>query len=130
MIAMAKRRQLVAWIGALALLGNVLAGVFGLGALKGPLQITDDVLGALVICTAHGPQESLDGNGGAPGHKPGEHCPACVTLAKVALAVVLAFVGIVFTLPSVLRPARESICLLPLRLGLAGIGSRAPPHFA
>ena len=93
------RKHLMAWLGIIALLGNVLAGAFGNGAASKAMQITDEVLGALVICTPHGPVwGELDSDGKPVKTPSGEHCPACVTLAKAALAIAILFVAIVFAL--------------------------------
>jgi DUF2946 family protein len=128
MIVALTRKHLVAWLGIIALLGNVLAGAFGNGAASKAMQITDEVLGALVICTPHGPVwGELDSDGEPVKIPSGEHCPACVTLAKAALAIAILFVAIVFALPAVLWPQSERASSFAARLSLGGIGSRAPP---
>jgi hypothetical protein len=128
--AFRRHRTVLIWISAFALLGSVLAGAFGYAPVKKLTPIVDDVLGLLVICTSDGAREGVHG-GGSPVHNPAEHCPACVTFAKAALAAVLVLLGIIdFPLRVAPRPVAARPRAPVTRLGLGGIGSRAPPLFA
>jgi hypothetical protein len=124
-----KSRRGWAWLGIMALLGNVMVGAFGYAPAKKMVPVVDEILGALVICTSDGAKDAS--HGGSPIHNPSDHCPACVTLAKVALAAALILLAVIaFPLPVAARlvPARSR---RPApRLSLGGIGSRAPPLFA
>ena len=125
-----KYRRSLAWLGIIALLGNVMAGAFGYAPAKKLMPVVDEVLGTLIICTSNGAVDGGHG-GGSPVHNPADHCPACVTLAKVALAVALVLLGIIaFPLPIVGRPVPSRSRPLNPHLCIGGIGSRAPPLFA
>jgi hypothetical protein len=120
----------LAWLGIVALLGNVMAGAFGYGPAKNMVPLVDEVLGALIICTSDGAKDGSHG-GGLPVHNPADHCPACVTVAKVALAVALVLLAVVaFPLPVAARPVPIGSRPPAPRLSLGGIGSRAPPLLA
>ena len=108
----------------------MVAGAFGYVAVKKILPVVDEVLGALIICTSDGARGASHG-GGSPVHNPADHCPACVTLAKVAFTAVLVLLAVIaFPLP--IAGQRIPIRFRPLvpHLGLGGIGSRAPPLLA
>jgi hypothetical protein len=120
----------LAWLGIMALLGNVLAGTFGYAPAKKMLALGDEVLGALIICTSDGARDAGHG-GGSPIHNPADHCPACVTIAKVALTVALVLLAVIaFPLPIAGRPVFLRSRPLAPHLSLGGIGSRAPPLLA
>jgi hypothetical protein len=125
-----KLKRYAAWLGVMALLGNVMAGAFGYVPAKKMAPVVDEILGALVICTSDGAQDASHG-GGLPIHNPADHCPACVTLAKVALATALILLAVIaFPLPVAPRSVPIRSRRLAPRLSLGGIGSRAPPLFA
>ena len=125
-----KLKRYAAWLGIIALLGNVMAGAFGYVPAKKMAPVVDEILGVLVICTADGTQDASHG-GGSPIHNPADHCPACVMLAKVALATALILLAVIaFPLPVAPRPVPIRSRRLAPRLSLGGIGSRAPPLFA
>jgi hypothetical protein len=118
------RRRLAAWLGAVALLINVLAGAIALPA-KMALP-ADGLLGTLVICTADGAR-TLPGADDAPQHSSTEHCAACVLVAQHALAVAF-FLGVVaFPAPDAARQPTTVTRAPSPTLSLGGIGSRAPP---
>jgi Protein of unknown function (DUF2946) len=120
----------LAWLGIMALLGNVMAGAFGYVPAKKMVPVVDEILGALIICTADGATDGSHG-GGSPIHNPADHCPACMTLAKVALAAAIILLGVIaFPLPVAARPVPIRSRPLVPHLSLGGIGSRAPPLFA
>jgi hypothetical protein len=125
-----KYKRWLAWLGIMALLGNVMTGAFGYSPVKKMTPVVDAILGVLVICTSDGATDGGQG-GGSPIHNPADHCPACVTLAKVALAVALVLLAVIaFPLPVAARPVPIRSRQPTARLGLGGIGSRAPPLFA
>src|SRR4030095_7167826 len=64
--AIRQQRTLIAWIAMLALLGNVVAGMFCSPPLKraGAAGYPTELLGALVICSEHG-EQTLPDDGGA-----------------------------------------------------------------
>jgi hypothetical protein len=128
MIAALQRNHFVAWLGTLALLCNGLVGSFGYGSTR-PVPLTDEVLGALIICTAHGLEGGDLDSGGKPINKRAEHCPACVTISKTALLDGRGFVDIAIKLSAVIDPVPER-APSTARLNLGGIGSRAPPMSA
>ena len=124
-----RHRTIPALLGAFALLSSVLAGALGYGPVKRAAPIVDDVLGVLTLCAPDAIQDG--GHGGLPVHGPADHCPACVSFAKlavVAAAVLLAI--ILFPLPTAPRPLPARVRAPRPRLSLGGIGSRAPPLFA
>ena len=130
MIVTRKYKRYLAWLGIMALLGNVMAGAFGYVPARNILPAVDEVLGALVICTSEGAKDGSHGSG-SPIHNPAEHCPACVTAAKVALAAAFVLLAaIAFPSPRVRRPGSIHSRPPAPRLSLGGIGSRAPPLFA
>ena len=125
-----KYRRCFAWLGIIALLGNVMAGAFGYAPAKKLMPVVDEVLGVLIICTSDGAVEGSHGSR-SPIHNPADHCPACVTIAKVALAVALVLLAVIaFPLPVAGRPVPERSRPPVPHLCLGGIGSRAPPLFA
>jgi hypothetical protein len=125
-----KYKRCLAWLGIMALLGNVMAGAFGYAPARKMVPLVDEVLGVLIICTADGAKDGSHG-GGSPIHNPADHCPACVTVAKVALAVALVLLAVIaFPLPVAARPVPIRSRPLAPHLSLGGIGSRAPPLFA
>ena len=125
-----KYRRGLAWLGIMALLVNVMAGAFGYVPAKKMVPLVDEVLGALIICTSDGATDGSHGNG-SPVHNPADHCPVCVTFAKVALAVALVLLAVIaFPLPVAARPVPIRWRPLAPHLSLGGVGSRAPPLFA
>lgn len=125
-----KYRRCFAWLGIIALLGNVMAGAFGYAPAKKLRPVVDEVLGVLIICTSDGAVDGSHG-GSSPVHNPADHCPACVTIAKVALAVALVLLAVIaFPLSIAGRPVPIRSRPPVPQLCLGGIGSRAPPHFA
>jgi hypothetical protein len=133
---------MVAQLGVLALLANMLAGPFlhlhSARAATSSVQalvsaalpaIVDPVLGVLPIC--HSGAEAPTADGQAPADHPigggTGHCPACTLIAKYAVAVALAFETVTFAVA--LLPSQPAARIQPLadHLGLGGIRSRAPP---
>ena len=125
-----RHRTIPACLGVLALLSSILAGAFGYAPVKQVAPVVDDVLGVLTLCVP----TALDDNGhagGAPAHNPAEHCPACITFAKLAIATAFVLLAII-AFPVGAAPALVPALLQrpATRLSLGGIGSRAPPYFA
>jgi hypothetical protein len=117
------------WLGVFALLSGILAGTFGYAPAKQAAPIVDEVLGVLTLCSPDALKDG--GHGGAPAHNPAEHCPACITFAKLAIATALVLLAIIaFPLAAVPGPLLAHLPQRATRLSLGGIGSRAPPHFA
>jgi Protein of unknown function (DUF2946) len=124
-----RQKRLLGWLAAIALLGNVLATAL-LARTAAALTILDDVLGPITLCTADGAKTAPAGGPGPAEKAPADHCPACVTVAQLALAI--AIIAAVFAFP-LLRaggPAPPWQRPLSLRLRLGGISPRAPPLFA
>lgn len=105
-----------------------------LGNWVGPLaqarasQVVDDILGPLVICTAHGAQPlERDRDPSPPGQtQSGFHCPSCVLSKCAAVAIAIGLQ----TFPELSRSADlpyEAPSACRFRLNLGGIGCRAPP---
>jgi len=118
-------RNVVAWIAAVALLGNVL-GVF---APAEATQAADEILGPMVICTAAGAAAAERDGSPLPARRKhgGAHCPSCLLLGSGAPAAEAG--ACAFPAPSrCARPSREpSSRTGEARLSLGGIGCRAPP---
>jgi peptidoglycan/LPS O-acetylase OafA/YrhL len=129
MKAFRRHRWLTSWLSALALVCNALVASFG-HTQAAPATGVDELLGPLVICTAHGAQtEQRSGGDGSPRQLPPSHCPACLLHAKIVLAVAAATLGIDFSAPPEPGPPPHPDALV-IHLDLGGIGSRAPPYFA
>ncbi len=125
----------MSWLGVVAVLGNLLASVLCMTTAKLAAPV-DDILGPLVLCTAHGPQTvpGSDGPGapvpGSSGQDQGDgkssHCTACTLLAGMALLAAFIFAAIVFP-DRIFHAFRASARTLADHLSLGGIRSRAPP---
>ena len=142
MAATSRVRSTVALLGVIALIGNMLAGVFlhsaaahasvpSAVASAAAATVVDPVLGVLPICHSGG--EALAADGQAPAGPPADssgHCPSCTLIAKFAVAVTFAFKPVVFFIA--LAPAQPAARTQPLadHLRLGGIRSRAPPPAA
>jgi hypothetical protein len=125
-----RHRRLTSCLSAVALVCNVLIASFG-HTQAATAPGVHELLGPLVICTAHGPQtEPRSGGDGSPGQLPPNHCPACLLHAKVVLAVAAIAFGIDFPALPEPGPPPQNPDALVVHLDLGGIGSRAPPHFA
>lgn len=123
-------KRILGWLSALAFVCNLLAGAFYYAPAK-MAQLSDEFLGPLVICTSHGAMTVPQGDGAPHPGGPADHCPACIPLAKVALAVALIFLAVfAFPLPVAARPVPIRSRALAPHLSLGGIGSRAPPLLA
>jgi hypothetical protein len=121
-----KRRRLLSWVAALAVLSNVLAGALCHGPAQAAGSI-DDILGVHLICTSDGAQTQVP-EGGQDTDGKSKHCDACRLLAAFALIVVaLAFAVIAFPSALVSRPPKFDLHTLAEHLSLGGIRSRAPP---
>jgi hypothetical protein len=91
------------------------------------LPLVDDILGALVICTAHGAQATQDAGGPEPPPGPASHCPACTLIPQFALAVTLLATAIAFAPPPGARRMPSQSRPMAFHIGPGGIRSRAPP---
>jgi hypothetical protein len=124
-----ERPRVMGWLGVVAVLSNLLAGMLCMAPAKAVAPV-DDILGPLVICTEHGPQTVPDGAvpGGGEGQRDDKssHCTACTLLAGLALAVALVFAAVAFPV-RVFYPFQSAARTLADHLGLGGIRSRAPP---
>lgn len=122
-----RNRRLLSWLAVIALLGNALA----IALLPRPavaVTAIDELLGTVVVCTADGAKTLHGGGSGPGGNSPADHCPACVTVVQLALAVVPADPSFPMVPVSETTPAWEQPSLYRLRPG--GISARAPPLFA
>lgn len=118
-----RHRRVIACLAVVALLGGITA-IFAAPAKS--RQVVDEILGALVICTAHGAQ-ALTSDGGLPDTPDADHCPLCTLLDAFEVAV-LALVMAFMLVPSVaLKIESASGRTLADHLCLGGIHSRAPP---
>jgi hypothetical protein len=125
-----ERSCVMGWLGAVAVLSNLLAGVLCMAPAKAVVPV-DDILGPLVICTEHGMRTVSDGT--VPGSggqdqrdEKSSHCTACTLLAGLALAVALVFAAVAFPV-RIFYPFKSAARTLADHLGLGGIRSRAPP---
>jgi hypothetical protein len=122
-----RHKGVLGWIAIIALLCNA----FATAALaRSPAaSLVDDVLGPLVICTADGAKEA-PGHGSPGRHVPSDHCPACITVKPLALAIVIAPTALDFPLARVAKPVHLQPRSPAVHVSLGGIRSRAPPLFA
>ena len=125
-----ERPRVMAWLGVVAVLGNLLASVLCMAPAKAVAPF-EDLLGPLTLCTEHGLQtvpgsDQPGGSGGDQREGKSSHCTACTLLAGVALLVAFVFAAIAFPARIVL-PIKSSARTLADHLGLGGIRSRAPP---
>ena len=122
-----RHKRAWAWLAIIALLSNALA-TLSPAPLPGA-SLVDDVLGPLVICTADGAKENPD-HGGSGRHAPSDHCPACVPVKPLVLAVAVILTGFDFPPSPPSRPARLQSRSPAIHVSLGGVRSRAPPLFA
>jgi hypothetical protein len=125
-----RHQRVTSWLGVIAVLGNLLAGVLCMVPAKAA-GLVDDILGPLVMCTEHGPQtvpDSVADPGGGQGQQDGKssHCTACTLLAGLAIAVALVLAPFAFP-TRIFRRLASSARTLADHLSLGGIRSRAPP---
>lgn len=117
------------WLGIVAVLSNVLAGLLCMTPLS-TFAAGDDAAGPIAICTEHGLQvlpESGPKGGGRDQHDGHSgHCTACTLLAGLAFALALVFVAIAFPV-RIVRAFKTAARTLADHLSLGGIRSRAPP---
>jgi hypothetical protein len=131
MVSRRGHRRVMGWLGVVAVLGNLLAGVVCMMPAKAA-GLVDDILGPLVMCTEHGPQTVPDstanpgGNGKGQPDAKSSHCTACTLLAGLALAVALVFALLAFP-ERIFRAFASRARTLADHLSLGGIRSRAPP---
>jgi Protein of unknown function (DUF2946) len=120
------------WLGIVAVLSNLLAGVLCMA--PGLLGAAGDVPGQVLLCTEHGPQlVAVDGPAGGSGQDQRDgkssHCTACTLLAGAVLLATFLFTAIAFQ-AGIFRPLHCHAHTLADHLRLGGIRSRAPPLFA
>jgi hypothetical protein len=117
------------WLGIVAVLSNVLAGVLCMAPrLPGAV---DDAPRQVLLCTEHGAQlVSVDDPAGGSGQDQRDgksrHCTACTLLAGTVLLATLLFTAIAFQ-AGIFRPFCSRARTLADHLSLGGIRSRAPP---
>jgi hypothetical protein len=115
---------MVAWLVALTLLGNILAGALLLAPSSSKAgKIVDAVLGTLVICNGAGGTAD-HGDGSRPSS---EHCKLCPLLAGFVLLATLALILLTFPAPTAFKPPAPFARTLADHLSLGGIYSRGPP---
>jgi hypothetical protein len=114
-------RALIAWVALVALIGNLVAGMFCAVPPKPPAL--DPFFGA-VICTSHGEQVPADENGSPPPSKP---CQICI--AAIALSLILLVSALLGLIPAALPRwfAFRFVAAPADGLRRDGLGSRAPP---
>ena len=117
---------MVAWLVALTLLGNILAGALYLAPASAKAgKIVDEVLGTLVICNGAG-GDSDHGDGGS--RPSSEHCKLCPLLAGFVLLATLSLILLTFPAPTAFKPPTAAFArTLADHLSLGGIYSRGPP---
>jgi len=115
---------LIAWLGLVALIGNLASGMFcSVPAKQKWADFPIELAGAMVICTEHGEQTVPD-DGTAPPQKP---CRICIAAAGMLLTLVVAAL---FALMPLAPPARLAPAFFPTaarRYCRGSLGSRAPP---
>jgi hypothetical protein len=126
----ARHAHVKGWLGIVAVLSDILAGVLCMTPAIA-IAAAVEVPGTVVLCTDHGPQV-LPGSdpvgGGGQDQRDGKssHCTACTLLVGLALAVALVFAAIAFP-ARVVHAFKSAARTLADHLGLGGIRSRAPP---
>ena len=122
-----RQRTLIASVAIVALLGNVIAGLFSPAFARGNAwDWPADLLGPQVICSEHGSQILGSGNGNSP-EPPAKHCPICLAAQALFALALMAAAFLLVPLPSGQRFALHHPDRLVDRLRRAGLGSRAPP---
>ena len=123
-----RHRTLIGWIAVVALLGNVVGGLFCSASAKaGPFDYPPDLAAAFVICTEHGAQAPAAAAGDDEPKAPGKPCPLCLAAAAVALVLTFAAAWSLIPLPANGAIAFDFVPALADALRRAGLGSRAPP---
>jgi hypothetical protein len=124
MATIRRHRALIAWLGLVALIGNLATGMFcSVPAKRTAADFPVELVGAMVICSAHG-EQALPDEGAPPPQKP---CQICIAAAGLLLTLVAAAL---FALMPLAPPARVAFAFFPTtahRYCRAGLGSRAPP---
>ena len=117
---------MVAWLVALALLSNLLAGALYLSPASAKAgKLVDAVLGTLVICNGAG---GLTDHGDGSPRPSSEHCKLCPLLASFVLLATLALILLTFPAPTAFKPPAAAFArTLADHLSLGGIYSRGPP---
>ncbi|MFL4981711.1 MAG: DUF2946 family protein [Xanthobacteraceae bacterium] len=117
-------RALIAWLGLVALIGNLVTGMFcSAPAKRIAADFPVELVGAMVICSEHGAQTVPD-DGTAPPQKP---CQICIAAAGLLLTLVLAALFALLPLAPTERIAFAIFPFIAHRYCRAGLGSRAPP---
>ena len=117
-------KPLAAWIAIIALLGSMITGVV---APTKSVQMVDELLGSVVICTSHGAQSLSQGGDDSAPQSPMNHCPLCTLLAAFTLVGAVLILAFTLELPRVRKLVGASPRTLADHLCLGGIHSRAPP---
>jgi Protein of unknown function (DUF2946) len=121
-----RHRTLIGWITVVALLGNVVGGLFCSASAKaGPFDYPPDLAAAMVICTEHGAQMLVPA--GDDEKAPGKPCPLCLAAAAVALLLTFAAAWSLVPFPASRPIAFDFVPAFADSLRRAGLGSRAPP---
>ena len=120
-----RQRILIAWIATLALLGNVVAGMFCVAPLKRDVGYPSDLLGAMVICSEHG-EQTLPDDGGAP-PAPTKPCQVCTAVASLLVTFILGVLLALLPLAPGERVTANVLLAIARPRCRAGLGSRAPP---
>jgi hypothetical protein len=122
-----RHRTLIGWVAVLALLGNVVGGLFCSASAKaGPFDYPADLAGAFVICSEHGAQLPAPAGNDEP-KAPNKPCPLCLAAAAAALVLAFAAAWSLVPLPTSRPLAFDFTPALRDALRRAGLGSRAPP---
>jgi hypothetical protein len=124
MAAIRQYRALIAWLGLVALIGNLITGVFcSAPSKRTATDLPVELVGAMVICTEHG-EQTLPDEGAPPPQKP---CQICIAAAGLLLTLVVATLLALLPLAPQERIAFALVPVGPRRHCRAGLGSRAPP---
>jgi len=122
-----RHRTLIGWIAVVALVGNVVGGLFCSASAKaGPFDFPPDLAAAFVICSEHGAQLPAPAGDDEP-KAPNKPCPLCLAAAAAALGVACAAAWSRAPLPTSGAVAFDFTPALRDALRRAGLGSRAPP---
>jgi hypothetical protein len=124
MAAIRQYRALIAWLGLVALIGNLITGVFcSAPSKRTATDLPVELVGAMVICTEHG-EQTLPDEGAPPPQKP---CQICIAAAGLLLTLVVATLLALLPLAPQERIAFAFVTTVAHRHCRAGLGSRAPP---
>jgi DUF2946 family protein len=124
MATIRQHRALIAWLGLVALIGNLATGLCcSVPVKRMAADFPVELIGAMVICSEHG-EQALPDDSAPPPQKP---CQICIAAASLIVALVVAALLALLPLAPGERIAFAFFPTIAHRYCRAGLGSRAPP---